>query len=376
MTSKTPLELRKLYLGGAKRIVIKVGSSLLAASPAERPAAIANELNALGDRKIEAVIVSSGAIALGFGVLGLAKRPTDLPSLQAAAAIGQSRLIQHWERAFGAHGKHIAQILLTHDDLSSRSRFLNARHALRALLDAGVHPVINENDTVAVDEIKYGDNDQLAAMICNLVSADAMIIYTDVDGLHDADPAKGGVRIPLVTDVEAQARPVAVASSASGVGSGGMASKVMAAKNAARFGIPTLVVAGARPGILGKALSGEDVGTLFVPDGQSIGSRKHWLAYGAKAAGELHVDDGAYLAVTSKGRSLLPAGLVRVQGEFGVGALVSLVHPEKGVFARGLAGYSSEELGKICGCRSSDIEALLGYKYLDEVVHRDDLVLL
>lgn len=376
MTPSTPEELRAHYLGGARRIVIKIGSSLLAAAPVGQPAAIADELASLRERNIEAVIVTSGAIALGFGVLGFNKRPTDLPSLQAAAAVGQSRLMRNWEHAFAAHGRHIAQILLTHDDFSSRARFLNARHALRALLDHGICPVINENDTVAIDEIKFGDNDQLAAMVCNLVSADALIIYTDVDGLHDADPARGGVRIPLVTDIESQARPVAGHTSASGVGSGGMASKVLAAKNAARYGVPTLVVAGARPGVLRESLEAQDVGTLFVPAGPTIGSRKHWLAYGAKAVGELTVDDGAYRALHQEGRSLLPAGLLQVQGNFGLGAMVSLAHPEKGVFARGLASYSADDLRKICGCRTSDIEALLGYKHFDEVVHRDDLVIL
>lgn len=376
MSTYSPAELRAHYLGRARRVVIKVGSSLLAASPVGMPAAIADELANLGEREVEAVIVSSGAIALGLGVLGLQKRPSDLPSLQAAAAIGQGRLIQNWEHAFSAHGRHVAQILLTHDDLSSRARFLNARHALRALLDAGVCPVINENDTVAIEEIKFGDNDQLAAMVCNLVSADALIICTDVDGLHNADPGKGGVRIPLVTDIEAQARPFASNQSASGVGSGGMASKVLAARNAAHYGVPTVVIPGAKPGALRETLNAQDIGTLFVPEGQSIGSRKHWLAYGAKAAGQLTVDQGAYRAIGQEGRSLLPAGLVQVNGNFGLGAVVSLATSENGVFARGLASYSADDLRKICGCRTSDIEALLGYKYLDEVVHRSDLVIL
>lgn len=366
---------RARHLGNARRIVIKVGSSLLAASPVGQPAAIADELALLHDRGIEAVVVSSGAIALGLGVLGFDSRPSDLPSLQAAAAVGQNRLLKNWEHAFSAHGKHIAQILLTHDDLSSRDRFLNSRHALRTLIDAGVVPVINENDTVATDEIKYGDNDLLAALVCNLVSADALVIYTDVDGLHDAHPSKGGVRIPLVTDVDEQARPYADASSGSGVGSGGMASKVLAAQNAARFGVATVVVCGTKPGVLTSALSGDDVGTLFVPRSETLGSRKHWLAYGAKTAGELVLDAGAHKALLEQGRSLLPAGLLEVRGDFGLGALVALCDAEKGEFARGLVSYSAQELRKLCGCRSGDIEAILGYKYLDEVVHRDDLVL-
>jgi glutamate 5-kinase len=370
--------MRQLHLGKAKRIVIKVGSSLLAASPVGQPAAIADDLAQLSARGIETVIVSSGAIALGFGVLGFDKRPHDLPSLQAAAAIGQGRLLKNWEHAFSAHGKHIAQILLTHDDLANRSRFLNSRHALRALLDAGVIPVINENDTVATEEIKYGDNDLLAALVCNLVSADALVIYTDVDGLHDAHPSKGGVRIPLVTDIEAEARPHADASShlASGLGSGGMASKILAAQKAARFGVATVVLAGAQPGVLRRALDGEDVGTLFVPLSDTIGSRKHWLAYGGRANGELIVDSGAHRAISTEGKSLLPAGLLEVRGDFELGALIAIVCPEKGEFARGLVSYSAQDLRKLCGCRSSDIEARLGYKHIDEIVHRNDLVLL
>lgn len=371
-------KLRGLHLGNAKRIVIKVGSSLLAGSPVGQPAAIADDLAQLQARGIEAVVVSSGAIALGFGILGFDSRPQDLPSLQAAAAVGQSRLLKNWEHAFSAHGKSIAQILLTHDDLANRARFLNSRHALRALLNAGVVPVINENDTVATEEIKYGDNDLLAALVCNLVSADALVIYTDVDGLHDAHPSKGGVRIPLVTDVDKEARPYADASAElrSELGSGGMASKVLAAQKAARFGVATVVVAGGVPGILSRALAGEDVGTLFVPQSDTIGSRKHWLAYGGRANGELLVDAGARVAISGNGRSLLPAGLLEVRGDFGLGALVSIVDKEKGEFARGLVSYSAQDLRKLCGCRSSDIRARLGFKYLDEVVHRDDLVLL
>lgn len=368
---------RQLHLGDAKRIVIKVGSSLLAGSPVGQPAAIADDLDHLRERGIQAVIVSSGAIALGFGVLGYKKRPSDLPSLQAAAAIGQGRLLKNWEHAFSAHGKHIAQILLTHDDLADRARFLNSRHALRVLLDADIVPVINENDTVATDEIKYGDNDLLAALVCNLVSADALVIYTDVNGLHDAHPSRGGIRIPLVTDIDTEALPYADASNErrSELGSGGMASKVLAAQKATRFGVPTVVVPGAQPAVLRAALRGEDVGTLFVPQNDIIGSRKHWLAYGGRPSGALVVDAGACRAVASEGKSLLPAGVVEVRGDFGLGALVTLASADKGEFARGLVSYSAQDLRKLCGCRSSEIKARLGYKYIDEVVHRDDLVL-
>jgi len=362
-------------LASVKRIVIKVGSSLLAASPAGRPAAIADEIANLSPG-VEVVVVSSGAISLGTKSLGLKDRPDDLPRLQAAAAIGQTQLMRSWEHAFAAHSLTTAQVLLTHDDLSNRRRFINARNALRALLDAGVIPIINENDTVAVEEIKYGDNDLLAALVCNLITADALILLTDVDGLHDADPADGGVRIPIVRDIDSEATPVPKPAKRDGVGSGGMASKVQAARSAAHHGVATIVVAGDHPGVIASALAGHDVGTLFVPPSERINSRKHWIAYGSKPSGQLVVDDGAHRAVADSGKSLLPAGIVKVVGHFEMGELVSLVTSDGTEFARGLAAYSAFELSQLKGLQTTEIEAKLGYKYLDEAIHRDDLVLI
>jgi len=358
--------------------VIKVGSRLLADSPVGRPAAIADEVAALRapPARLEVVVVSSGAIALGRRVLGMAQRPRDLPTLQAAAAVGQTRLMQNWEHAFAAHGVHTAQVLLTHDDLSDRRRFLNARHALRAILDAGVVPIINENDTVAVDEIRYGDNDLLAALVCNLVSADALVILTDVDGLHDAPPADGGRRIPLVMDIDLDPNWRTGGADPSGPGSGGMTSKVQAARSAARHGVATAVVAGARAQVVRDTLAGEDLGTLFVPSRDRMSSRKHWIAYGARPHGRLVVDDGAHRAVATLGKSLLPAGIADVEGAFDLGDIVSLVTKQGLEFARGLVGYGASDLRRLKGLQSTDIEATLGYKYLDEVIHRDDLVLL
>ncbi len=362
----------------ARRVVVKVGSRVLADNPVDRTVAIADEIAALraASPQREVVIVSSGAIALGRVVLGMARRPRDLPSLQAAAAVGQTRLMQNWERAFSSHGLTTAQVLLTHDDLGDRRRFLNARHALRALLNAGVVPVINENDTVAVDEIRYGDNDLLAALVCNLVTADALVILTDVDGVHDAPPAEGGQRIPLVPDIDIDPAWRTAAADPTGPGSGGMTSKVQAARSAARHGVATAVVAGAQPHILRDTLGGEDLGTLFVPSRDRMSSRKHWIAYGPRPAGRLVVDDGAHEALSRRGRSLLPAGIVDVQGSFDIGDIVGLVTKQGAEFARGLAGYPASDLRRLKGLQSSDIEATLGYKYLDEVIHRDDLVLL
>jgi len=358
-------------LVGAKRIVVKIGSRLLADSPAMRPAAIADQVLEQRRRGVEVVIVSSGAIALGVRALGLPQRPTEMPALQAAAAIGQSRLMQHWEHGFAAHGVLIGQVLVTHDDLGDRRRFLSARLTLRALLDAGVVPIINENDTVATEEIKFGDNDQLAALVCNLVSADLLVILTDVEGVRDAT----GVRMPIVRDIEREAAPVA-GGSTSGVGSGGMASKVGSARIVTRTGVPAVVAPGREPDVIGRVLAGADVGTLFVPAASVLSSRKHWIAYGAKPAGRITVDDGAARALRHGGKSLLPAGIVAVDGDFELGDTVAIVTGDHTELARGLVAYPASDLRKIQGLQSAAIESRLGYKGLDEAIHRDDLVIL
>jgi glutamate 5-kinase len=360
-------------LSAAKRVVVKVGSRLVQDSPAGRPAAIADEIAALrSQRGLEVVVVSSGAISMGLRVLGLGARPSDMPTLQAIAAVGQRQLLQHWEHAFAPHRLIIGQVLLTHDDISNRRRFLNARHALNALLAAGVIPIVNENDTVAVEEIKFGDNDLLAALVCNLISADALVIMTDVDGLWDRDKN----RIPIVRDVDAEAAPVAGGSAPGSPGSGGMASKVQAARTAVRHGIATVVVPGRNPTCLTQTLAGSDIGTMFVPRGERLNSRKHWIAYSSRPVGQIRVDSGARRALVEGGRSLLPAGVTAITGSFGIGDIVSVVDSEGSEFARGLTSYSAEELKRIQGSRSTDIEATLGYKYVDEVIRRDDLVIL
>jgi glutamate 5-kinase len=373
MTAAVPA--RRDVLAGVRRVVVKIGSRLLAESPAGRPAALADQVAALRARGVEVVIVSSGAIALGVRALGLPGRPGDLPGLQAAAAVGQNRLMQHWQHAFAVHDVVIGQVLLTHDDLGDRARFLSARNTMRALLDRKVVPIINENDTVATEEIKFGDNDQLAALVCNLASADLLIILTDVEGVRDA----GGVRMPVVRDIEREAAPVAGASRGDGVGSGGMASKVGSARMVTRSGVPAVVAPGREPSVLLAVVDGHDVGTLFVPpgpDGELLSSRKHWIAYGARPGGRLVVDAGARRAVIEQGRSLLPAGIAGVEGEFGAGDTVSVIGPDGAELARGLAAYAADDLRKIRGLHSADIEARLGFRSLDEAIHRDDLVLL
>ncbi len=363
-------------LAAARRVVVKIGSRLLAESPAGRPAAIADQVAVLRRRGVEVVIVSSGAIAMGVKALRLPARPADLPGLQAAAAVGQSRLMQHWQHAFAPHDLLIGQVLLTHDDLGDRRRFLSARLTLRALLDRGVVPIINENDTVAVEEIKFGDNDQLAALVSSLVSADALVILTDVDGVWDAR----GQRIPVVRDVEREAAPVAGKSVGDGVGSGGMASKVQSARTVTRLGIPAVVAPGREPQILGQVLAGADRGTVFLPGhtggARPVSQRKHWIAYGPRPTGRLHVDDGARRALVEAGKSLLPRGITAVEGEFDAGETVSVVAADGTELARGLAAYDAAALRRIRGLHSSDFEATLGYRSLDEAIHRDDLVLL
>jgi glutamate 5-kinase len=355
----------------ARRVVVKIGSRLLADSPAGRPAAIADQIAVLRQRDVEVVVVSSGAIALGVRRLRLPGRPHELPALQAAAAVGQSQLMQHWEHAFSVHDLAIGQVLLTHDDLGDRRRFLSARLTLRALLDHRVVPIINENDTVATEEIKFGDNDQLAALVCNLISADALIILTDVEGVRDA----AGVRMPIVHDIDREAAPVA-GGSTSGVGLGGMASKVSSARIVTRTGIPAIVAPGREPDILPRVLGGSDLGTLFVPGTDVLSARKHWIAYGARPVGRLVTDDGAARALRDHGKSLLPAGIVRVEGEFDLGDTVSVVGAGGGELARGLVAYPAVDLRRISGLQSAAIEARLGYKSIDEAIHRDDLVIL
>ena len=361
----------RMQLASVRRVVAKLGSRLIAEDPVGRPAAIASQVAALRARDVDVVLVCSGAISLGIQTLALTQRPQQLPILQAAAAIGQGQLLHKWEAGFANHHITIAQILLTHDDIADRRRFLNARHALSALLQYNVIPIINENDTVAVDEIKYGDNDQIAALICNLVSADALILLTDVDGLYDNNQQ----RVALVNDINRQAKPIAKTTPADGVGSGGMASKVQAAKMAVRSGIPAVIANGRSASVLTDCLDGHDVGTLFVPEAR-LSSRKHWIAYGTKPRGAVVVDAGARNAVSQLGGSLLPAGILSIQGEFELGDIISLLDLQGIEFARGLAGYRSVDMHRIKGLQTADIRPTLGYKYLDEVIHRDDLVLL
>jgi len=366
---------RRADLKSAERVVIKIGSRLLAEETDARVATLAAEAKALRDRGVDVVIVTSGAIALGWRRLGYSEKPRTIPGLQAAAAVGQGHLIHAYQRALAAHGLAAGQVLLTHDDVRNRRRYLNARLAFGELLRAGAVPVVNENDTVSVDEIKFGDNDRLAALCTSLVEADALVILTDVAGLYDGDPAAGATLIPEVRDIDREAVAVAGGSSG-GFGTGGMASKVQAAKIAARFGVVTVVASGRRERPVTSILDGDEAGTVFWPSVDRLQSRKHWIAYALKPAGTVVVDAGARRALVDGKKSLLPSGVKRVDGKFGAGDPVRVVDEAGAEFARGLVAFDAEEIDKIAGKRSSDVAALLGYAAAEEVIHRDDLVLL
>jgi len=365
-----------------RRAVVKVGSNVLA-GPAglrrERVRALAGEIAGLVAGGRQLVVVTSGAVASGAARLEPSPRQrTRIEWRQAAAAVGQIGLMAAYERAFAAHDRQVAQVLLTHADLADRRRWLNARHTLTALLELGVVPIVNENDTVAVEELKFGDNDNLSALTASLVEADLLVMLTDVDGLHTGDPRldAGATRVGVVAAGDGAAADAA-GPSRTGVGTGGMASKVAAARKAGAAGIPTMVVDGTRDGTLAAAFDpASESGTLFLADGDRLARRKHWIAYTLKPAGTVRVDAGAERALAKGGRSLLPSGVTGVDGSFGVGDCVRCVGPEGREFARGLVNYPSAELARIAGVHTRAIEQVLGYKGSDEVIHRDDLVVL
>jgi glutamate 5-kinase len=364
----------------ARRIVVKVGSNLvtshgLGGDPDRIERLAADVAVVRQDREI--ALVSSGAIATGMARLGLAERPRSIREKQAAAAVGQSALMWQYEIAFKRHGIAVGQVLLTAQDIGDRTRYLNARNTLLALLGFGVVPIVNENDTVAVEEIKVGDNDNLSALVASLIEADLLVLLTDVDGLYTADPARHAGATKLDTVEAITDEILAMAGTHDGaVSVGGMATKLQAAQKAAASGVPMIIASGREPGMLARILSGEAVGTCFVPKADRLGARKRWIAFAAPPQGRLAVDAGAVRALTRQGRSLLPSGVTEVEGEFGAGDVVSVVDGERREFARGLVNFDAEELRRIRGVRTQDIEARLGYKSVDEVIHRDNLVIL
>lgn len=368
-------------LHAARCVVIKIGSSLLTNDGQGLDhAAIARwtaQIAALRNEGRQVVLVSSGAIAEGLQRLGWRKRPSALHELQAAAAVGQMGLVQVYEQCFAAHGLRTAQILLTHEDLADRRRYLNARSTLRTLLALGVVPIINENDTVVVDEIRFGDNDTLGALVTNLLEADALVILTDQPGLYTADPRKD----PAATLVaHARAGDPALLAMAGGagstVGTGGMATKVTAAARAARSGAHTVIVSGREPDVLARLARGERIGSHLEAATRPLAARKQWLADHLQVAGQLHLDAGAAQVLQHEGKSLLPVGVVRVEGHFERGAVVACLDPAGREVARGLVNYGADDARKVAGQPSSAIEALLGFIDEPELIHRDNLVVL
>jgi glutamate 5-kinase len=373
---------KRALLPRVRRVVVKIGSSILS-GPAgldrARIAGLAAELAALRRHPYEIVLVSSGAVAAGVTRLGLRERPRTIPARQAAAAVGQIGLMALYEECFRVHRQVVAQILLTHDDLANRRRYINARHTFEELLQSGVLPIVNENDTVAVEEVQFnfGDNDNLSALVATLIGADLLVILSDVAGLYTADP-RVEPQAELVALVEEVGNVQAYAGKASGpLGRGGMASKLQAARKANEAGIACLIADGRHAGVLPKVFDAQhSVGTLLLATGDRLTRRKHWIAHTLKPAGSVSVDQGAYDAILRGGRSLLSKGITAVAGTFSAGECVSCLSPAGAEFARGLVNYSSADLQRIKGLHSSAIETTLQYKVSDEIIHRDDLVLL
>lgn len=371
---------RTELIKSVKRVVIKIGSSVLTGRGDEFSEGVfdglARQISAVKSRGIEPVVVSSGAIAAGMKKLEMRVKPTDIVSKQAIAACGQSTLIWYYERAFSAFGERVAQILLTHDGLAIRKRFLNARKTLFSLISMGIIPIINENDTVAVEEIMVGDNDNLAALVTSLVEADMLIMLTDIDGIYDTDPKldPNAQIIDVVHEVDSKIEKAAGDTRGSTT-TGGMTTKIQAAKSAALFGVPTIVANGTLEDMLLDIFDGKAVGSIFLPAKTSLSGRKHWIAYTLKPSGTVVIDDGAKNAIVESGKSLLPSGIARVEGRFEIGELVRCVDSEGAEVARGLCSYSSHEIGRIAGRKTQEIEDILGYKYSDEIIHRDDLVI-
>ena len=370
--------MRQSDLATAARVVVKVGSSSLTTREGGLdPVRLDALVGVLARRRQaggEVVLVSSGAIATGLAPLGLPRRPRDLATQQAAASVGQGLLVARYTDAFGAHGLTVGQVLLTADDVVRRSHYANARRTLYKLLGMGVVPVVNENDTVATHEIKFGDNDRLAALVAHLVQADALVLLSDVDALYDGPPSRPGVsRVPLVRDQRDLDGLTIGRTGAAGVGLGGMVTKVEAARIATTAGIPTLLTAAP---LAEAGLAGQDVGTWFEAQGDRKASRLLWLAHAARSGGRLVLDDGAVAAVVGRRMSLLPAGVVRVEGRFSAGDPVDLVDGGGRLLARGLVNFDAAELPTLLGRSTRELAATLGAGYEREVVHRDDLVVL
>jgi len=371
----------KNILKEKNRVVIKIGTNLLADKAMginlERIGTIAQSISHLLSAGKQVALVTSGAIGAGVAALKLSERPKSIPEKQATAAIGQPLLMEAYEDAFRRYGCTVAQILLTKDDFVNRSRYLNAKNTFSVLFEQGVIPIINENDTVAVEEIKLGDNDNLSAMVANLVEADLLIILSDIDGLFSDDPTKNpdAELIPLIESVSPQVEKLAKASRTE-LSTGGMITKIQAAKRCVSAGIAMIIANGKNPSVLTDIFSGDFRGTLFLPYEKKLTVRKKWIGFISHLKGYVIVDDGATHALLKKNRSLLPSGIIEVHGEFKSNDTISVRNLSNQEIARGVSGYSSHELNRIKGRKTEEIEKILGRKKCDEVIHRDNLVLI
>lgn len=364
-----------------KRLVIKIGSNILASEDSgldmERIQKISDDISTVQDKGYEVAVVSSGAVAAGMKKLDLKEKPRDIILKQAAAAVGQSSLMWAYEKCFTAHNKKVAQILLTRDDFADRKRYINSRNALLALLSYRIVPVINENDTVATDEIRFGDNDHLAALVAGLVEAERLIILSDVDGLFTDDPRvnPGAKLVGTVEEITPELEKRA-GGAGTVVGTGGMYSKVLAAKRAVHRGIAVNIVNGRIHNVISSLVGGTHLGTEFRPRKTRMPSKKGWIAHACRTKGSVTVDAGAVNALVNGGKSLLPSGIVSLSGNFEAGDAIFCIDEKGNRIAKGITNYSSAEVDKIRGKKTSDIENILGYRYSDEVIHRDNLALL
>ncbi|WP_020677296.1 glutamate 5-kinase [Geopsychrobacter electrodiphilus] len=371
---------RPQILQQLKRVVIKVGSGVISTAEgldAAMVARLAGEVSDLCERGIEVILVSSGAVAAGRSALGIEGRPKTIPQKQAAAAIGQPRIMRAYKEIFRQRNRVVAQVLLTRDDLSNRRRYLNAHNTLETLLEYGVTPIVNENDTVVVEEIRFGDNDNLSAMVACLMEADLLVVLSDVDGFYTGDPGcdPGARLLPLIERITPEIEAMAGTSRGT-MGTGGMQTKLQAAQKAGLAGVPTLIVNGREPDIFKKVIQGEELGSLFLPQTSKLNARKRWLALSMQPSGRILLDAGAVRAVVGSGKSLLPSGITSVDGEFERGDAVHICDQLDVPFAIGVANYNRAELEQIKGHRCAEIEEILGYQYRDEAVYRDNLVLL
>jgi glutamate 5-kinase len=372
---------RQQVTAAAHTLVVKVGTRVLTHADGtlnrERIAQLAEEIHAISAAGRRVVLVSSGAVGAGLSLLGLKGRPTDLAKLQAVAAVGQTHLIQTYDQTFARHGRRAAQVLLTLDDVDDRVRYLNVRNTLLSLLEFGAVPIVNENDTVSVDELKttFGDNDRLAAMVTNLIRAPLLVVLSDIEGLYDGDPSLATSQIVSTVPHIDETVLAYVRDKKTGLSKGGMASKLEAARIVTTAGENMIIASGRQPNVLTKLMAGENLGTLFLAQGKAISPFKRWLSFSAQVRGRIQLDEGARRAIVEQGRSLLAAGITGTQGEFQKGDVVALCDQQGHVIARGLSNYSSADVERIKGMKSVKIAEALGQRPYEEVIHRDNLAL-